>query len=37
MKTAEKVFPPLDDYLNTYITRRFESMKIKVIEGSCRV
>ncbi|MCU0378368.1 MAG: FAD-dependent oxidoreductase [Bacteroidales bacterium] len=34
IKTAEKVFPALDDYLNTYITRRFETMKIKVIEGS---
>ncbi len=34
VKTADKVFPALDDYLNTYITRRFETMKIKVIEGS---
>ena len=34
MKTAEKVFPALDDYLNTYITRRFDSLKIKVIEGT---
>lgn len=34
LKTADKIFPALDDYLNTYITRRFETMKIKVIEGS---
>ncbi len=34
VKTTDKVFPQLDDYLNTYIMRRFESMKIKVIEGS---
>ena len=34
LKTADKVFPALDDYLNTYINRRFETMKIKVIEGS---
>jgi dihydrolipoamide dehydrogenase len=34
MKTADRVFPALDDYLNTYITRRFETMKIKVIEGN---
>jgi dihydrolipoamide dehydrogenase len=34
VKTADKVFPALDDYLNTYITRRLETMKIKVIEGS---
>ncbi len=34
VKTSDKVFPALDDYLNTYITRRFETMKIKVIEGS---
>lgn len=34
VKTADKIFPALDDYLNTYITRRFETMKIKVIEGS---
>jgi len=34
VKTAEKIFPLLDDYLNTYIMRRFESMKIKIIEGS---
>ena len=34
LKTSDKVFPALDDYLNTYITRRFETMKIKVIEGS---
>lgn len=34
VKTADKIFTGLDDYLNTYITRRFESMKIKIIEGS---
>ena len=33
VKTAEKIFPALDDYLNTYITRRFETLKIKIIEG----
>jgi dihydrolipoamide dehydrogenase len=34
VKTTEKIFPLLDDYLNTYIMRRFESMKMKIIEGS---
>mgnify|MGYP001379992266 CR=1 FL=1 len=34
VKTAEKIFPALDDYLNNYITRRFEAIKIKVIEGT---
>jgi dihydrolipoamide dehydrogenase len=34
VKTSEKIFPLLDDYLNTYITRRFETMKIKIIEGT---
>jgi dihydrolipoamide dehydrogenase len=34
LKTAEKVFPALDDYLNTYISRRLDSLKIKVIEGT---
>jgi dihydrolipoamide dehydrogenase len=34
IKTADKVFPALDDYLNAYITRRFESLKIKIIEGT---
>jgi dihydrolipoamide dehydrogenase len=34
VKTAEKILPALDDYLNTYITRRFESLKIKLIEGN---
>ena len=34
VKTADKVFPALDDYLNAYITRRFESLKIKIIEGT---
>lgn len=34
LKTAEKIFPALDDFLNAYITRRFESMKIKIIDGS---
>ena len=33
VKTAEKIFPALDDYLNAYITRRFESLKIKIVEG----
>jgi dihydrolipoamide dehydrogenase len=34
LKTANKVFPALDDYLNTYISRRLDSLKIKVIEGT---
>lgn len=34
VKTTDKVFPLLDDYLNTYMMRRFESLKIKIIEGS---
>ncbi len=34
LKTADKVFPALDDYLNTYISRRLDSLKIKVIEGT---
>jgi dihydrolipoamide dehydrogenase len=34
VKTADKIFPALDDYLNSYITRRFESLKIKIIEGA---
>ena len=34
LKTAEKIFPLMDDYLNTYIMRRFDSMKIKIIEGN---
>ena len=34
LKTSEKVFPALDDYLNAYITRRFDSLKIKTIEGT---
>jgi dihydrolipoamide dehydrogenase len=34
VKTAEKIFPALDDYLNAYITRRFDSLKIKIIEGT---
>lgn len=34
VKTAEKIFPALDDYLNAYITRRFESLKIKILEGT---
>lgn len=34
IKTAEKIFPALDDYLNAYITRRFESLKIKIVEGT---
>jgi dihydrolipoamide dehydrogenase len=33
VKTAEKIFPALDDYLNAYIIRRFESLKIKIVEG----
>ncbi len=34
VRTAEKFFPALDDYLNNYITRRFETMKIRIIEGT---
>jgi dihydrolipoamide dehydrogenase len=34
VKTAEKVFPALDDYLNEYISRRLGSLKIKIIEGA---
>jgi dihydrolipoamide dehydrogenase len=34
VKTAEKIFPALDDYLNAYITRRFDSLKIKIVEGT---
>ncbi|MEZ5018876.1 MAG: hypothetical protein R2756_01915 [Bacteroidales bacterium] len=33
LKTAEKVFPALDDYLNAYISKRFDSLKIKTLEG----
>lgn len=34
LKTAEKVFPALDDYLNAYISRRLDSLKIKTVEGT---
>jgi len=34
LKTAEKIFPALDDYLNAYISRRLDSLKIKIIEGT---
>ncbi len=34
LKTAEKVFPALDDYLNAYITKRLDSLKIRTIEGT---
>ena len=34
VKTAVKIFPLMDDYLNNYITRRFESLKINIIEGT---
>lgn len=34
VKTDEKIFPLLDAYLNAYIMRRFESLKIRIIEGS---
>jgi dihydrolipoamide dehydrogenase len=34
VKTADKIFPALDDYLNDYITRRFNSLGIKIIEGA---
>ena len=34
IKTADRIFPALDDYLNSYISRRFESLKIKTIEGT---
>lgn len=34
LKTADKFFPALDDYLNTYMTRRFETLKVKIIEGT---
>jgi dihydrolipoamide dehydrogenase len=34
LKTAEKIFPALDDYMGNFITRKLESMKIKIIEGT---
>ncbi len=34
LKSAAKVFPALDDYLNAYIDKRFDSLKISMIEGS---
>lgn len=34
LKTADKVFPALDDYLNSYISRRLDSLKIKTVEGA---
>ncbi len=34
LMTAEKVFPALDDYLNNYIIKRFDSLKIKRIDGT---
>jgi len=34
VKTSEKIFPALDDYLNAYISRRFESLKIKIVEAA---
>ncbi|MGB8357618.1 MAG: FAD-dependent oxidoreductase [Bacteroidales bacterium] len=34
VKTSVKIFPLMDDYLNAYITRRFESLKINIIEGT---
>lgn len=34
LKTAEKIFGGLDDYLDRYVVRRLETMKIKIIEGS---
>lgn len=34
LKTAPRVFPALDDYLNNYIDRRLDTLKIKVIEGT---
>ncbi|MEZ4997240.1 MAG: hypothetical protein R2758_07205 [Bacteroidales bacterium] len=33
LKTADKVFLALDDYLNAYISKRFDSLKIKTLEG----
>jgi len=34
LKTADSVFPALDDFLNAYISKRLDSLKIKVIEGT---
>lgn len=34
LKTADRVFPALDDYLNAYISRRLDSLKIKTLEGT---
>jgi len=34
LKTADRVFPALDDYLDSYISRRLDSLKIKIIEGT---
>lgn len=34
LKTADKVFPSLDDYLNSYIDKRLASLKVKTIEGT---
>jgi len=34
LKTAEKIFPALDDYMSNFISRKLESMKIKIIEGT---
>jgi dihydrolipoamide dehydrogenase len=34
LKTADRVFPALDDYLNAYITKRLDSLKIRTIEGT---
>lgn len=34
VRTADRIFPALDDYLNTYITRRFDTLKIKIIDGT---
>lgn len=34
LKTADKIFTAMDDYLNNYMTRRCQALKIRVIERS---
>lgn len=34
LKTAEKIFPALDDFMENFISRKLDSMKIKIIEGT---
>lgn len=33
LKTAEKIFPALDDFMENFISRKLDSMKIIIIEG----